>query len=168
MAGAEVAGGQWGALTDAARVWIYVADRALSESEAVAVESSMNAFTSGWAAHQVPLTAGWTMWGGRVLVVGVEEAVHPASGCSIDALTHAVQGLGAGLGVDWFNRMQVVHENEAGEWVSTAMHAFWALRKAERVSDDIRLVNPLAKTKGDWKVSGVQTFGQSWHATMWS
>lgn len=167
MPGSEVAGGRWEALSDAARVWIYIGDRALAATDVEAVGQAMNAFTAGWAAHQVPLVGGWSLWGARVLVVGVEEQVHPASGCSIDALTHAVQALGRDLGVDWFDRMQVLHEDEAGQWAATPMHAFWALRKAERVHDEIRLVNPLAKTKGDWRASGVQHFRDSWHATMW-
>lgn len=165
--GAAVTGGQWEALAAEARVWVYAADRVLSEAEVQELAASMQAFTGGWQAHQVPLRAGWMLWGNRVLVVGVDEAVHAASGCSIDALTHAVQSLGAAFGVDWFNRMQVLHEDEEGKWVSTAMHAFWALRKAERVHDDIRVVNPLAKTKGEWVNAGVQVFRDSWHAAMW-
>ncbi len=47
------------------------------------------------------------------------------------------------------------------------MHAFWALRKAGRVDDSILVVNPLAKTKRDWEASGIQSFGDSWHASMW-
>ena len=167
MPGAAVTGGQWEALSADARVWIYAADRVLSEPEVQALAEGMETFTGSWAAHQVPLRAGWMLWGDRVLVVGVEEAVHPASGCSIDALTHAVESLGVAAGVDWFNRMQVLHEDEEGKWAATPMHAFWALRKADRVSDDVRLVNALAKTKGEWAASGVQAFRDSWHATMW-
>jgi len=166
--GVERTGGQWDDLRPEARVWIYVADRLLSEPEAAQLAEQLNGFVRGWAAHQVPLKSGWKLWGRRVLIISVDESVEPASGCSIDSMTHAVRHLGAELGVDWFNRMLVVHEDEQGEWACTPMHAFWAMRKAGRVGDSILVVNPLAKTKGGWEVSGVQPFGESWHASMWS
>ena len=163
----ECAGGQWDALGGGARVWIHVADRPLTEVEEERLTDFLEAFVGSWSAHQVPLKSGWKLWGRRVLIIGVDESVEPASGCSIDSMTHALQQVGAELGVDWFNRMQVLHEDEEGEWACTPMHAFWALRKAGRVDDSILVVNPLAKTKAEWESSGIQPFGDSWHASMW-
>lgn len=139
----------------------------LTEHEVTQLAARLDGFTSSWAAHQVPLKSGWKLWGQRVLIISVDESVAPASGCSIDAMTHALQQLGEELGVDWFNRMQVVHQDEQGEWCCTPMHAFWALRKAGRVDDAVLVVNALAQTKGDWEDSGTQPFGDSWHASMW-
>lgn len=165
--GAEVRGGQWDALAGSARVWVYAATRCLRDEEVVELSSALDAFTGQWAAHQVPLKAGWLLWGNRVLVIGVDEAVHPASGCSIDAMTHALKAIGAQLQVDWFERMQVLYTDEQGGWAEAPMHAFWALRKAGRVSDGDLVVNALVKTKSDWTHSGIQPFGKSWHAAMW-
>lgn len=165
--GSEVFGGQWADLGPDSRVWVFVADRRLTADEGALVEGRLNAFTSGWAAHQVPLVAGWNLWGLRVLIISVDESVHAASGCSVDAMTHAVRDLGAELGVDWFNRMQVIYRDEEGAWTEAPMHAFWALRKAERVGDAHGVLNTLVKTKSQWEASGVQPFSESWHATMW-
>lgn len=131
------------------------------------MESELSTFSDQWGAHGVPLCNAWCIWGARVLIVAVDESVHPASGCSIDALTHFVLDLGKVHGIDWFNRMLVLHRSQDGDWQESQMHAFWALKKAGRVSDDDVVLNTLVKTKGEWLRSRLQLFSESWHAEMW-
>jgi len=163
----ECASAGWKTLSEEARVWIFVSSRLLSREEIEATAFELQSFSKHWAAHGVPLLNEWCLWGGRVLVVAVDESVHPASGCSIDALTHFVQGIGQTLKVDWFNRMLVLHRSQGGAWQESQMHAFWALKKSGRVADDDLVLNTLAKTKGDWDRFGQQLFSESWHAEMW-
>lgn len=157
----------WKALSEDARVWMFVSSRKLDPMEIQSTEHQLNTFSGAWAAHGVPLMNQWCLWGARVLLVAVDESAHPASGCSIDALTHFLQGLGAELQVDWFNRMLVLHRSQGGDWQESQMHAFWALKKAGRVLDEDWVLNTLVKTKGEWNRQGVQRFSTSWHADMW-
>ena len=160
-------GGRWSDMSENARVWVFTADRWMDDKDLEVLSHEMTSFTGDWKAHQVDLKAGWLCWKGRVLLVAVDEEIQEATGCSIDALTHCMQSVGMKMGIDWFNRMQVIHQMGSNDWVQTPMHEFWALRKAGRVQDSDFVINALAKTKGDWQTTGIQQFKDSWHASMW-
>ena len=79
---------------------------------------------------------------------------------------------GEALGVDWFDRHQVLWR-QPGEtaWQATRTAEFWALRKAGVVHGATEVVDPLAQTVGEARSEKgllVSAFDESWHAEMWS
>ena len=108
----------------------------------------------------------------RVLAVGLDEQRAGATGCSIDKLVGFVRAQGEALGVDWFDRHQVLWRQPGEEaWQATRTPEFWALRKAGVVHGESEVVDPLLQTVGAAR-SGkgflVSTFDESWHSAMWS
>ena len=89
------------------RIWIYVANRKLSEVEAQDVKSRLADFCKGWAAHGNQLKADFDVFHNQLLVLGVDEQVEAASGCSIDKATAIFQQIDAELQLDLFNRMNL-------------------------------------------------------------
>ncbi len=155
-----------------ARLWVHTADRDLTAGEQEAVLEALAGFLDGWAAHGAALTAAGAILYDRVLVVGLDEQRAGATGCSIDKLVGFVRAQGEALGVDWFDRHQVLWR-QPGEaaWQATRTAEFWALRKAGVVHGATEVVDPLAQTVGEARSEKgllVSAFDESWHAEMWS
>ena len=87
------------ALPEDARIWVFGADRPLTEVEEAKLLEAVDEFLEGWAAHGVPLQGARSWRYGRFLIVGVDEASAPPSGCSIDALVHVLKSAEDNLGV---------------------------------------------------------------------
>jgi hypothetical protein len=73
-------------LPDDARLWIFPAERSLSEAEQAQLSTAVDRFIGQWGAHDVPLTAGRELRYDRFLFVAVDQRTAGPSGCSIDAL----------------------------------------------------------------------------------
>ena len=96
-------------LPSASRLWIFPAERELTPQEEDALLSRADAFLDQWAAHGVPLTCGRDWRHGRFLLVAVDEASEPPSGCSIDAMTGVLKELGGELGVSLVDHGPVLY-----------------------------------------------------------
>lgn len=82
-----------------ARIWIYQANRALTEDEIQTVQPLLSQFAAEWTSHGRNLHASAAFLHRQFLVLGLDEAAAGASGCSIDASVRFVQGLEQRLGV---------------------------------------------------------------------
>ncbi len=102
---------------DTARVWIYAATRPLTLEEQEYTSASLQNFVAEWRAHGTKLNADFTLLHRRFIVIAVDEDQQDATGCSIDACVHEVQHIGKALGIDFFNRMQVVYRDETNNMV---------------------------------------------------
>jgi hypothetical protein len=80
-------------LPDSARVWIYQASRPLTAAEIVAVQPALARFAEAWTSHGRALQASAAFLHQQFLVIGLDEAVADASGCSIDASVRFVREL---------------------------------------------------------------------------
>ncbi|RYF58255.1 MAG: hypothetical protein EOO39_34485, partial [Cytophagaceae bacterium] len=77
-------------LPDTARVWVYQADRPLSDGEVNTISESLQQALNQWAAHGQPLLASAQVIENRFVVIGVDESYTLPSGCSIDASVRTV------------------------------------------------------------------------------
>lgn len=87
-----------------ARVWVYQANRKLTDSEAGIVTETLKAALDTWEAHGKALTASGKVFEHRFVVIAVDERDELPSGCSIDKSTHWLQEIGHQLNVDFFDR----------------------------------------------------------------
>lgn len=148
------------------RIWLYTASRFLTESEQNQLLESMRSFLSKWQAHGADMTSGGGFFYNAILVLAVDESRVGASGCSIDSSVRWLQSVGTSLGVDFFNRMLVVH-NGSPDWKLDTVAQFWALRKSGMIDDEHKVVNTLCKSLGEWRKDGVVPFARSWHRDAW-
>lgn len=86
-------------LPDASRVWVFGVSEGLSDSDEASFLAVVDGFLDGWAAHGHPLTCARDWRHGRFLLVGVDEATEPSSGCSTDALVRVLKDEQQRLGV---------------------------------------------------------------------
>lgn len=95
-----------------ARVWVYQANRVITENEKQQISDRLHDFTAGWAAHGAKLVAEATILGDYFVVLAVDETVEMPSGCSIDSSVKFIKSIGADFKIDFFNRLKLVVKKE--------------------------------------------------------
>ncbi|MGY3088372.1 hypothetical protein ACVWYF_001405 [Hymenobacter sp. UYAg731] len=90
-----------------ARVWIYQASRPLSGPEIVGVMPGLARFAEEWTSHGRSLLASGEFLHQQFLVIGLDEGVAGASGCSIDASVRFVAQLEQHLGVELLEKSRM-------------------------------------------------------------
>ena len=87
-----------------ARVWVYQANRPFTEAESSLIQARLSQVLAEWTAHGNTLKAGFDLPYQHFIVIGLDESLSGASGCSIDALFRHLKKLGEELNIDFFNR----------------------------------------------------------------
>ena len=93
-------------IPQSARIWIYQANRALSDNEVSVIETTLEPAVTKWAAHGTALLASVKVLLNRFVIIALDESQFEASGCSIDASSRWFKELGTQLNVDFFDRSQ--------------------------------------------------------------
>jgi hypothetical protein len=102
-----------------ARLWVFVGDRRMTETEIAWMNESLSLFVSSWQTHGKSLDAvGFVLHDTAIVIVANENAVK-ASGCSMDKINHFVKDAGGQLSMDFFNRMNVLRPTETGTYALT-------------------------------------------------
>jgi hypothetical protein len=146
-----------------ARLWIFGAERPLSETERGRVLDEVDAFIGQWAAHDVPLTTARDLRYDQFIFVAVDERAAGASGCSVDALVRRMKALQAELGVELVNQAPVLYRDESGV-ARVSRERFADLVEAgsvgrETVVFDNTLTTVGAVRDGRWELPAAD----SWH-----
>ena len=150
-------------LPPTSRLWVFPAERLLSPHEEKELLERTDAFLEQWAAHGQPLVCAREWRYGRFLLVGVDEASVPPSGCSIDAMTNVLKEVGRDLEVTFLDRAPVDYrDGKDVRRVSRA--AFKAKVDAGEIGLDTLVfdhsVTRLAQLEdGEWE----KPAGASWH-----
>jgi hypothetical protein len=147
-----------------ARLWIFAAERPLSEAERSRVLEETDAFISQWMAHGVPLSAGRDLRHNQFVLVGVDERAAGVSGCSIDALVRRMQQLETVLGFELINNGPVLYR-EGDAVVRVSRDRFAELAASGTVNPNTRVFDNTLTRVGDlvagkWEVKAAD----SWHA----
>ena len=101
-------------LPGSSRVWLFGAQRTLTDAEVVSIQGQMVDFVSGWQAHGKGLTADFCLLHRCILIVAVDESKEAPSGCSIDKVFHLLQSQKEKFDLDFFQRTLVwaMHNDE--------------------------------------------------------
>ena len=96
-----------------ARLWVYQADRKLTEEEVKAVEAAAEQFVNNWEAHGKPLRASFKIAYDQFLILTVDENYNGATGCSIDSSVALVRYLQQSLNISFLDRSKVAVMNDS-------------------------------------------------------
>lgn len=94
-------------LDEKARVWIYQADRKLSDQECKLIEKEGMQFSEEWTAHNQALRASIRVSHDQFIIISVDETQAMASGCSIDKSVHFIQALEKQFNVNLLDKSKV-------------------------------------------------------------
>lgn len=150
-------------LPEESRVWVYQANRSFTDIEILEIESKLNDFLEQWTAHGSDLKAGYTVVYKRFIVIGLDQNLNRASGCSIDSSVHFIQQLENDYKVDLLDKMNVSYKQ--GDFIAyKSLLDFKKMAKEKAVSKNTvvfnNLVNTIAEFKENWEVPA----SESWHS----
>ena len=149
-------------LPDDSRVWIYQANRKLSDEEVSKISEKTNDFLTKWTAHGAELEAGLEMKYNRFIVIGLNQENASASGCSIDASVHFIQSLEKEFEVDLLDKMNVSFYT--GEFIAyKTLIDFKKMAKEKSVSKNTIVFNNLVNTKAEYLENWEVPAHESWH-----
>jgi len=149
-------------LPEDSRVWIYQANRSFSETELEEIKNKLDGFITNWTAHGSDLQSGYDIRYKRFIIVGLNQNVASATGCSIDASVHFIQQLEKDYNVDLMDKMNVSYKQ--GEFVAyKSLIDFKKMAKQRAVSKNTivfnNLVTNIAELNENWEVPA----SESWH-----
>jgi uncharacterized protein YqfB (UPF0267 family) len=149
-------------LPEISRVWIYQANRSFSEIELKEIQAKLDIFIENWTAHGSDLQAGYEIKYKRFIIIGLNQNLNDASGCSIDASVSFIQQLEKDYNVDLLDKMNVSYKQ--GEFIAyKTLTDFRKMAKQKAVSKNTivfnNLVTNIAEYKENWEVPA----SDSWH-----
>ena len=146
-----------------ARVWIFSADRVLSNDQQTQLLINVDGFLAQWGAHDTPLTAGREIRYDRFLFIAVDQKRVGPSGCSVDALVRQMKTVQQELGVELIDHAPVLFRR-GDEIARVAREEFSTLVTEGEVSLETTVVDNTLTRLGDvrdgrWETSAERT----WH-----
>ena len=149
-------------LPDNSRVWIYQSNRMFSKTELDSISEDLSKFLSGWTAHNHNLEAGFEIPYNRFIVLGVNQQITQASGCSIDTSVRFIQDLETRYEITLLDKMNVTFK-QGDFFAHIPLNEFVKLAKAKSVSKDTIVFNNLVNTKSDYRLFWEVPARDSWH-----
>ena len=145
------------------RVWIYQANRILTDAEVSKANDFIQAFLPQWKSHGKDLAASIEVLYHLFIVVTADEGVEAPSGCSIDSSVAFIQKLEQKYQVDLLDKMNVTFKN--GEHIAhKSLIDFKRMAKEKAVTANTivfnNLVNSIEEFNENWEVPA----GESWHS----
>ncbi len=148
-------------LQNDARIWIYQSDRALTDQECQQSFEALKEFIDNWNAHGSELKASVQLAYNRFIVIGLEEAHHLPSGCSIDASVGVIRNLEAALGNSFFDRLNLlVKTSDSVE--SKSLKEVKSLIKSETLPPDTLVFDNTITTKLEMQQQWPKEVGNTW------
>ena len=151
-------------LPDDSRLWVFGAERALGVSESSELLREVDGFLDDWRAHGVPLTAARALRDDRFLMVAVDQASVPPSGCSIDAMVGVLKRVEERLGLSLVEHGAIYYRDASGALRRIDRAGFKRLVEAGEVTGDTPVFDTTltrlgALRAGEWE----RPARASWH-----
>lgn len=144
-----------------ARLWIYQANRTLTDQEVSLITETLKAALDGWQAHGHTLLSSGKVFYNRFVVLAVDESHELPSGCSIDRSVHWLQEIGQRLDVDFFDR-SVAYLDPEGVIRTLPVAAVKQAIADEKVTSGTLIFDNLVATKAQWMKRWKVPASQSW------
>lgn len=150
-------------LPEESRIWIYQANRSFSEEEIAEIQSKLDVFIDNWTAHGSDLQSGYIIKYKRFIVIGLNQNLNKATGCSIDASVRFIQQLETEYDVDLMDKMNVSYKQ--GDFIAyKTLTDFKQMAKDKAISKNTivfnNLVTSIAEFNENWEVPA----SESWHS----
>lgn len=150
-------------LPDTARVWVYQASRKFSEEEVSSLQQRLDEFIAQWTAHGSKLQAGYELPYSRFIVIGLDQNMASASGCSIDASVHFIQSVEKEFDLELLDKMNVTYKQ--GEYIAyKPLLDFKKMAKEKAVSPKTIVFNNLVNNKYEYLHHWEVPASESWHS----
>jgi hypothetical protein len=145
-----------------AKVWIYQSDSNLSSKDVELIEKEVKLFLNNWSSHNKEIESSYEIRYNRFLIIGLNENINSASGCSIDKSVNFIKNLQSILKVNFLNRLDVAYK--IGNEINTiSLLEFQNMIRENKLSKDSIVYNNMIDTKKLYLNSWETTIENSWH-----
>ena len=145
-----------------AKVWIYQSDSNLSSTDVELIEKEVKFFLNNWSSHNKEIESSYEIRYNRFLIIGLNENINSASGCSIDKSVNFIKNLQSILKVNFLNRLDVAYK--IGNEINTiSLLEFQNMIRENKLSKDSIVYNNIIDTKKLYLNSWETTIENSWH-----
>lgn len=144
------------------RVWVYQANRELTNAEVIQIKEQLDSFTYNWTAHNNQLKAKAEVRYNRFLILFVDESQAGASGCSIDKSVHFMKQLEQHFNINLFDRFNLAYR-DGEEVLSLPRNQFEELIKSGKLNKDSIVFNNLVQNLTELNTKWEVPFKDSWH-----
>lgn len=152
-------------LPDTSRIWIYQSNERFTEDQEKAISNKLSAFLEQWAAHGQDLQAAFEIRYNRFIIIGLNQKINQATGCSIDSQVHFIQSLEKEYDIDLLDKMNVAFKQ--GDFVNfKPLTEFRQIVKQGAVGKNTIVFNNLVTNKLEYLNSWEVPMIASWHARM--
>ena len=148
-------------LSPESRIWIYQADRPLSDAEKQFIHEKSAIFLEGWKSHGKPVEAGIQIQHDRFIIIGLNDKKVELGGCAIDKLMRFMRKLGGELNTDLLDKSKIAIIDE----VNIEQINFSEIKDLianARISPDTRIFNNAIVYKRELESGWVLPAGESW------
>ncbi|SDB34940.1 hypothetical protein SAMN03097699_0835 [Flavobacteriaceae bacterium MAR_2010_188] len=150
-------------LSETSRVWIYQSNRSFTDAEVEELNNELNEFLNQWTAHGQNLSAAYKIEYKRFIIIGLDQSLNAATGCSIDASVHFIQHLEKKYNVELLDKMNVSYKQ--GEFIAyKPLSDFKKMAKEGAVSKNTVVFNNLVTNVSDFKDNWEVPASDSWHS----
>tara|TARA_B100001778_G_scaffold89689_1_gene73111 strand:+ start:49 stop:531 length:483 start_codon:yes stop_codon:yes gene_type:complete len=145
-----------------AKVWIYQSDSNLSSKDVELIEKEVKLFLNNWSSHNKEIESSYEIRYNRFLIIGLNEDINSASGCSIDKSVNFIKNLQSILKVNFLNRLDVAYK--IGNEINTiSLLEFQNMIRENKLSKDSIVYNNMIDTKKLYLNNWETTIENSWH-----
>ena len=145
-----------------AKVWIYQSDSNLSSTDVELIEKEVKFFLNNWSSHNKEIESSFEIRYNRFLIIGLNENINSASGCSIDKSVNFIKNLQSILKVNFLNRLDVAYK--IGNKInSISLLEFQTMIRENKLSKDSIVYNNMIDTKKLYLNNWETTIEKSWH-----
>ena len=144
-----------------ARIWVYQANRPLTNEEVGIITETLKSALDTWEAHGKALTASGKVFEHRFIVIGVDERDELPSGCSIDKSTRWLQQIGSQMNIDFFDR-SLAYLDDNGDLQTIPVPKIKQAVSEEVISPFTVIFDNQVATKAQWMKRWKTPASNSW------
>ena len=150
-------------LPDESRVWIYQSNRIFTNNELNYIRAYSYDFLKKWTAHGSDLQAGIDIPYDRFIVIGLNESIKSATGCSIDSSVRFIQTIESKFNIVLLDKMNVTYRvNNNIDY--TQLKNFINMAKKKLIHEDVIVFNNLVVNKKEYRTQWEVPASSSWHS----
>jgi len=154
-------------ISENSRVWVYQANRILTQEEEIAILQILHNFTAEWLAHGHALAAIGEVLHHQFIILSVDEEVAGATGCSIDKSVNLMKEIEQKFNLNLFDRFRIAfRQNE--EVINCSREEFEEFIKSGKVDKDTLVFNNLITSRNEMQTAWEIPLKDSWHARVFS
>jgi hypothetical protein len=155
-------------LPSEASVWVFVANRRITQQDGERLLSTTRAFTSSWVSHGRRVNGDSVILEDRMLLVGGFVQGGDLSGCGIDASFRAVTEVGQHLGIEWLPALTVVYRDKEGQVATASRAEFRELAASGEITPQSHVFDTSLSRLQDVRDRFEIMASDSWHARLLS